>query len=88
MHGSSQDQTYEKLNDKSVPLTTRESVELFQNAVDAARGFEYQKTLQVEAPGQAFQPNLTVDLRKKKLSQIPKEVIAIIRQDVERYATS
>ena len=79
-----QDPSQEKLLDRGIPLTTRESVELFQNAVDSARD-EYHKTLNGEAPGEVLKPKLTVDLRRKKLSQIPKEVITIIKQDVERY---
>ena len=84
VHASpNQDQIQEKSLDRGTPLTTRESVELFQNAVDAARD-EYHKTLNGEAPDEALKPKLTVDLRRKKLSQIPKEVITIIKQDVER----
>ena len=52
--------------------------------MDAAQA-EYYKKLPLEAPAQALKPNLTVDLRKKRLSHLPKEVIALIRQDVERY---
>ena len=72
----------------SAGLTTRESVELFQEAVDTARD-EYQKTLfGSEAGGEALKPKLTVDLRHRSLSQLPKEVISIIKQDVERCVTS
>lgn len=52
--------------------------------MDTARN-EYQRTLNSEAAGDTLKPKLTVDLRHGLLSQIPREVIAIIRQDVERY---
>ena len=82
--GSSQEALQEKTV-TSAGLTTRESVELFQEAVDAARDV-YQKTLVgSEAAGDTPIPKLTVDLRHRGLSSIPKEVIAIIQQDVERY---
>ena len=84
--GFAQDMAQDKSGEKSVALTMRESVELFQNAVDAARE-EYHKTLNGQAPGEVLKPKLTVDLRLVKLSQIPKEVVTIIRQDVERYRT-
>ncbi len=80
--GSSQDQMLDRPGEKSVALTTRESVELFQEAVDTARE-EYQR-LNSEAAGEALKPKLTVDLRNRSLSQLPKEVVAIIKQDVER----
>ena len=82
--GPSQD----SFQDKSVTsagLTTRESVELFQEAVDTAHD-EYRRTLTgIDAPSDDVKPKLTVDLRRRGLSSIPKEVIAIIKQDVERY---
>jgi hypothetical protein len=69
----------------SAGLTTRESVELFQEAVDTAHD-EYEKTLfGSDTTGEALKPKLTVDLRRRGLSQLPREVIAIIKQDVERY---
>ena len=70
-------------------LTTRESVELFQEAhdkaVDEARSTLQQSLTGGENAGEAVKPKVTLDLRKRNLSQIPKEVVAIIGQDVERY---
>lgn len=80
--GPSQEQNQERPAEKGIGLTTRESVELFQEAVDTARE-EYQR-LNSEAPAETLKPKLTVDLRNRGLSQLPKEVVAIIRQDVER----
>ncbi len=80
--GTSQDQVQDKSVGKAVGLTTRESVELFQEAVDTARA-EYQR-LNSEAAGEALKPKLTVDLRNTWLGQLSKEVVAIIKQDVER----
>ncbi len=81
--GLSQD-SYQEKPATSAGLTTRESVELFQEAVDAAHD-EQRKTLTgIDAPSDAVKPKLTVDLRRRGLSSIPKEVIAIIKQDVER----
>ena len=78
--------------DKLSGLTTRESVELFQEAHDKATD-EAHSTLQqsltgAENAGETVKPKLTLDLRKRNLSQIPKEVVAIIGQDVERYEPS
>lgn len=84
---SNQGQNQEKLIDNRVPLTTRESVELFQNAVDSACD-EYLKKLKNEASGKTLKLKLTVDLRQQRLSQITKEVVEIIKQDVERYDMS
>jgi len=82
---SVQDIRQGKKDDKNkIPLTTRESIELFQNAVETSR-HEHPKTTNGEAPGDILRPKLTVDLRHKQLNQIPKEVIAILRKDVERY---
>lgn len=58
-------------------------MELFQEAVDTARQ-EYQK-LNSEAAGEVLKPKLTLDLRDQCLSQLPKEVVTIIKQDVERW---
>ena len=73
-------------------LTTRESVELFQEAhdkaVDEAHSTLQQSLTGGENPGETVKPKLTLDLRKRNLSQIPKEVVAIIGQDVERYKPS
>jgi hypothetical protein len=78
----SQDQVQDNPIEKAIGLTIRESVELFQRAVDTARE-EYQR-LNSEAAGEALKPKLTVDLREKTLVQLPKEVVAIIKHDVER----
>ena len=68
----------------SAGLTTRESIELFQEAVDAAHD-EHRKTLTgIDTSSDALKPKLTVDLRRRGLSSIPKEAVAIIKQDVER----
>lgn len=80
--GYSREQVQHRPTEKAVNKTTRESMELFQEAVDTARQ-EYQR-LNSEAAGQVMKPKLTVDLRSECLSQLPKEVVAIIKQDVER----
>lgn len=73
-------------------MTTRESVELFQEAhdkaVDEAHSTLQQSLTGVENAGESVKPKLTLDLRKRSLSQIPKEVVAIIGQDVERCGPS
>ena len=78
--------------DKLSGLTTRESVELFQDAhdkaVDEAHSTLQQSLTGVENASETVKPKLTLDLRKRNLSQIPKEVVAIIGQDVERYEPS
>ncbi|CAD6591688.1 MAG: RAM signaling network component [Alectoria sarmentosa] len=74
--------------DKISGLTTRESLELFQEAhdkaVDEAHSTLQQSLTGGENAGETVKPKLTLDLRKRNLIQIPKEVIAIIGQDVER----
>ena len=80
---SNQSQIQERSHENRVPLTTRESVELFQTVVDAARD-EHLKKLKTEAPGRTLKLKLTVDLRSQRISQIPKEVVDIIKYDVER----
>ncbi len=86
--GPSQE-SFRERPDKVSGLTTRESVELFQEAHDKAVD-ETHNTLQQsltgpENAGETVKPKLTLDLRKRNLSLIPKEVVAIIGQDVERY---
>lgn len=81
-------ESFRERPDQLSGLTTRESVELFQEAHDKAVD-EAQSTLQqslagAENAGETVKPKLTLDLRKRNLSQIPKEVVAIIGQDVER----
>lgn len=85
-------ESFRERPDQLSGLTTRESVELFQEAHDKAVD-EAQSTLQqslagAENAGETVKPKLTLDLRKRNLSQIPKEVVAIIGQDVERYEPS
>ena len=81
--GLSQD-SYSEKPASSAGLTTRESVELFQEAIDAAQD-DQRKTLNgIDTPSDDLKPKLTVDLRRRRLSSIPKEVVAIIKQDVER----
>ena len=74
--------------DKMSGLTTRESVELFQEAhdkaVDEAHSTLQQSLTGGENVGGAVKPKVTLDLKRRNLSQIPKEVVAIIGQDVER----
>lgn len=78
--------------DKLSGLTTRESVELFQEAhdkaIDEAHSTLQQSLTGAENAGETVKPKLTLDLRKRNLSQIPKEVVAIIGQDVERHEPS
>ena len=93
--GPSQE-SFRERPDQSSGLTTRESVELFQeaydNAVDEAQSTLQQSLAGAENAGETVKPKLTpkltLDLRKRNLSQIPKEVVAIIGQDVERYEPS
>ncbi|KAL9099627.1 MAG: hypothetical protein Q9163_004902 [Psora crenata] len=66
------------------PLTTRESVELFQESVDTAKQGIQQSLAGSGNAGEALRPKLTIDLSRRNLGQIPSEVVAIIRQDVER----
>ena len=89
---ASSQESFRERPDKTSGLTTRESVELFQEAHDNAVG-EAHSTLKQsltggEDAGETVKPKLTLDLRKRNLSQIPKEVVAIIGQDVERYEVS
>lgn len=90
--GPSQESFSREKVDKVSGLTTRESVELFQEAhdkaVDEAHSTLQQSLTGVENAGETVKPKLTLDLRKRSLSQIPKEVVAIIGQDVERYEPS
>ncbi len=69
-------------------MTTRESVELFEDTVDTARQGIQQSFAGSEKAGEALRPKLTVDLVRRNLGQIPSEVVSIIRQDVERYLYS
>lgn len=73
-------------------LTTRESVELFQEAhdkaVDEAHSTLQQSLTGAENAGETVKPKLTLDLRKRNLLQIPKEIVIIIGPDVERYNSS
>ena len=72
--------------DKYVSLTTRESVDLFREAVDTARD-DAKRKLSNDGAGVEVKPTFTVDLRNRHLSQLPKEVIAFIQYDVERYSS-
>ena len=89
--GPSQE-SFRERPEKVSGLTTRESVELFQEAhdkaVDEAHSTLQQSLTGAENAGETVKPKLTLDLRKRNLSQIPKEVVAIIGQDVERYELS
>lgn len=81
-------ESFRERPDKISGLTTRESVELFQEAydrvVDEAHSTLQQSSTGGENAGETVKPKLTLDLRKRNLIQIPKEVIAIIGKDVER----
>jgi len=87
-HNGASQESFQERPSTSAGLTTRESVELFQEAVDTAHD-EYQRTLfGSDTTGEALKPKLTVDLRHRGLSQLPREIIAIIKQNVERYDKS
>ena len=77
-------QSLHLINDTSKPLTTRESVELFQETVETAKQGIQQSLGGSGRAGEALRPKLTVDLSRQNLSQIPSEVVGIIKQDVER----
>ena len=85
-------ESFRERSDKISGLTTRESVELFQEAhdkaIDEAHSTFQQSLTGADSAGEIVKPKLTLDLRKRNLSQIPKEVVAIIGQDVERYELS
>ena len=85
-------ESFRERPDKISGLTTRESVELFQEAhdkaIDEAHSTFQQSLTGADSAGEIVKPKLTLDLRKRNLSQIPKEVVAIIGQDVERYELS
>ena len=74
-----------QLDDPSKPLTTRESVELFQETVETAKQGIQQSLAGTGKAGEALRPKLTVDLKSRNLGQIPSEVVTIIKQDVERW---
>lgn len=76
------------LNSQSKPstLTPREALELFQEAVDNAHQGIPQSMAGGGNSGETLKPKLTVDLRNRSLDRMPSEVVAIIKQDVERYA--
>lgn len=85
-NGISQNSSIEEKPSTDAPLTARQSVDIFQEAVHTAHD-EYEKTaIPNDITGDALQAKLTVDLRRRGLTQLPREVIAIIKQDVERYA--
>lgn len=79
-----QNDVRERLGEKNAVKTTRECVEMFQESVDNARA-DAQRSLNSEPAGADLTLKLTVDLREQNLSQIPKEVISIIKHDVARY---
>ena len=81
---SKRDQSWGESTDEKKPPTTREIVEMFQNAVDTARD-DHPKTPKTETHGENIAPKLTAVLKNKRLVSIPKVAIPIIRQDVERY---
>lgn len=77
-------QTSRHVEEMSKPLTTRESVELFLESVEAVR-----QGMQPALAGSgnavdALRPKLTLEMSRKGLAQIPSEVVSIIRHDVER----
>ena len=74
------------LEDDPIPLTTRESVELFQETVDHARHLIQQSLAGSGKVGDALRPKLTLDLSRKRLATIPSEVVTVIKHDAERYA--
>lgn len=82
-------ESFRERPDVEMGLTTRESVELFQDAYDKAVDEAHEKLQQSSTGGDMSSKNmkmkLTLDLKNRHLNQIPKEVIAIIEQDVERY---
>lgn len=86
-NGFSQDSSLEERPNTSTvsALTTRESVELFHEAMATARGDYHKTAIGSDTASEALKSKLTVDLRRRGLSQLPKEVISIIKQDVERY---
>lgn len=77
--GLSQEPTHEKPAERAAGLTVREIVELFRDTLDKER----LRTDQLA--DEALELKLMLDLRGRGLSQLPKEVIPIIRNDVERY---
>lgn len=77
--GTTQEPTHEKPLERAVGLTVREIVELFQDTFDKER-------LQTDQlADEALESKLMLDLRGRGLNQLPKEVIPIIKHDVERY---
>ena len=86
--GPSQQSMHERPMERNAGLTTRESVELFQEKVEEARRDLQQSlagTEKASKAGEALRPKLTVDLSRQFINQIPKEVVGIVKQDVERY---
>ena len=72
---------------ESIPLTTRECVELFQEKVDEAKQHIQQSLAGSGSAGDTIRPKLTVDLSRKRLAAIPSEVVAIIKPEVERFVS-
>ena len=77
-------QTPRQSGEPSKPLTTRESIELFQEQVDSSKDAIRQSLAGTGKAGEALRPKVTIDLKSKSLAQIPGEVVPIIKQDVER----
>lgn len=77
--GLSLESTQEKPAERAVGLTVREIVELFRDTLDKER----LRTDQLA--DESLELKLMLDLRGRGLSQLPKEVIPIIKHEVERY---
>lgn len=66
------------------PLTTRECIELFHETVESSRQAINRPMSHEQTPEQ-LRPTLTLEMSRKRIQQIPSEVVQIIRRDVERY---
>lgn len=65
-------------------LTAYGTAELFRKSVETAR-LKFQQSLAgSEKVHEAIKPNLTIDLKRREISELRDEVVDILKKDVER----
>ncbi|MCJ1312811.1 RAM signaling network component [Agyrium rufum] len=68
-------------------VSTVQTIEIVQDAVDAARS-SLPQVSNGESVGETLRLNLTVDLARRQISTLPDQAIEILRRDAERIVLS
>lgn len=83
-----QDPSHEPVAGLETVMGGASTLEIFQEAVRDARQKTEQSLVESGKVGEGVNLNLTIDLSRRSLGELPNGIVDIVKHDVERYCTT